>query len=184
MIGSLDRGMADRLLFPTDETFMKRRIFLLAFSMALSPVLAGVLPAVASAYRWIGQITEDGAALRYAIPESDGIKIDFHCYRTSRAIVVHYEHAPQAAKEGGKFDVRLSVRGRDPGLSVTIAATGRRLELDDLFVLEGETRMTPALRRLLADGGSLLVQVDGRTEEIPLKGIAAAAKQLFASCPS
>ncbi len=159
---------------------MQRNIFFLAFSIAL----AGVLPADASEYRWIGQITEDGSALSYAIPESDGIKIDFHCDRKTRAIVVNYEHQPKAAKGGGKFDIRLSVRGRDPGVSVTIAATGQRLELDDLFVLQGQTRMTPALRRLLADGGALLVEVDGKAEEIPLKGITAAARQLFASCPS
>lgn len=146
--------------------------------------MAGVLAASASEYRWIGQITEDGAALSYAIPESDGIKIDFHCDRKTRAIVVNYDHEPKAAKDGGKFDLQLSVRGRDAGLSVKIAAIGRRLELDDLFVLQGQTRMTPALRRLLAEGGTLLVQVDGKAEEIPLKGITAAAKQLFASCPS
>lgn len=154
------------------------------FFLAVSISLASMLPAGAGEYRWIGQITEDGSALSYAIPESDGIKIDFHCDRKTRAIVVNYAREPKAAKDGGKFNIRVSVRGRDPGLNVTIAATGQRLELDDLFVLQGQTRMTPALRRLLAEGGTLLVEVDGRPEEIPLKGIAAAAKQLFASCPS
>jgi hypothetical protein len=147
-------------------------------------VLAALVPAQASEYRWIGQITEDGSALSYAIPQSDGVKLDFHCDRKTRAIVVNYDHEPKAAKDGGKFDLHLSVRGRDPGLAVTIAAIGRRLELDDLFALQGRTRMTPALRRLLSEGGTLLVRVDGRVEEIPLKGITAAAKQLLASCPS
>lgn len=159
---------------------MKRRLFLLAFSICL----AGAMPAGASDYRWIGQITEDGAALRYAIPESDGIKIDFHCDRKTRAIVVNYEHEPKSAKDGAKFDIRLSLRGKASGPSVTIAAIGRRLELDDLFVLEGQTRMTPALRGLFLESGTLLVQVDGKAEEIPLKGITAAVKQLLASCPS
>lgn len=141
------------------------------------------LPAFADEYRWIGQITEEGAALSYAIPNSDGIKIDFHCDRKTKKIVVNYEHEPKAARDGIKLEIRLSVRGRDPGLTIGIPAVGRRLELDDIFSLQGETRMSPQLRRILSEGGSLLVSVEGQSEEIPLKGMTAATRQLFAACP-
>ncbi len=148
-------------------------VFLLAY-----PASAG-----ANDYQWIGQITEDGASLSYAIPESDGIKLDFHCDRKTRAIVVNYDHEPAGAKDGAKYDIELSLRGRDAGLRVVVPATGQRLELDDLFVLQGQTRMTPGLRRVLSEGGTLLVKVHGRVEEIPLKGIGAATRQLLAACP-
>jgi hypothetical protein len=137
----------------------------------------------ANEYKWTGQIAEDGASLSYAIPESDAIKLDFHCDRKTRKIVVNFEHEPKGAKDGIKLTIRLSVRGRDPGVSVDIPATGKRLELDDKFLLQGETRMSPQLRRILSEGGTLLVTIDGRSEEIPLNGVAQPARQLFASCP-
>lgn len=141
------------------------------------------MTAAANEYRWIGQITEDGAALTYAIPESDGIKIDFHCDRKTRTIVVNYAHEPKDAKDGMQANIVLSVRGRDPGLRVVIPASGRRLELDDLFSLQGEIRASPQLRRVLADGGSLTITVLGAMEEIPLQGITQAARRLFTTCP-
>jgi hypothetical protein len=136
----------------------------------------------ADEYKWIGQVTEEGASLSYAIPESDAIKIDFHCERKTRKIAVSLEHEPKTAKDGIRLTARLSVRGRDAE-SINLVMTGQRLELDDKFLLQGETRMSPQLRRILAEGGTLIVAVDGRTEEIPLKGVAMAARQLLASCP-
>lgn len=132
----------------------------------------------ASEYKWIGQITEDGAALSYAIPESDAIKFDFHCDRKTKKIVVNFEHEPKAVKDGMQLTVQLSVRGRDTGIAVEIPMKGQRLELDDKFLLQGETRMSPQLRRVLSESGTLLVTVNSRDEEIPLKGVAQAAKPL------
>lgn len=151
------------------------------FSLA---ALGLAFPACAAdEYKWIGQISEDGAALSYAIPASDAIRIDFHCDRKTRKLVVNFEHEPKTAKDRMQFTVRLSVRGRGPGVSVDIPMKGERLELDDKFVLQGETRMSPQLRRILSEGGTLLLAVDDRTEEIPLTGVAQAARQLLASCP-
>lgn len=67
-------------------------------------------------------VTEEGAALSYAIPDSDGIKIDFHCERRTRKIVVTYEHEPKDAKDKDKVFVRLSLRGREPAASITFQA--------------------------------------------------------------
>jgi hypothetical protein len=159
---------------------MKRIAELVLVSLAIGPSVATV---AASDYKWIGQITEDGAALSYAIADSDGIKLDFHCDRKTRKIVVNYDYKPKTVKDGLKAEIQLSIRGRDPGLGVIIPAAGSRQELDDLFTLQGETRMSPSLRRILSEGGSLLVTVENRVEEIPLKGIAVAARQLFAACP-
>lgn len=139
--------------------------------------------AAADDYRWIGQITEDGAALRYGIPESDAIKIDFHCDRATKKIAVSYEHEPKDAKDGMRLALRLSVKGRGATDSVAVAVTGERLALDDKFVLQGEIRTSPPLRRILAAEGVLLVEAGGLAEEIPLKGAARAARQLLASCP-
>lgn len=157
----------------------------LALALALLLVaFSGVSCTVmASEYKWIGQITEDGAALSYAIPQSDAIKIDFHCDRKTRKIVVNFEREPQAAKDGMRLTIRLSLRGRDAAGSVDIAATGQRLELDDKFLLQGETRMSPQLRLILSSDGVLVVTAGSRSEEIPLKGAAQAARQLFGSCP-
>lgn len=134
-------------------------------------------------YRWIGQITEDGAALRYGIPESDAIKIDFHCDRATKKIVVSYENEPKDAKDGMRLTLRLSIKGRGPADGVAVAVTGERLALDDKFVLQGEIRMSPQLRRILAAEGVLLAEAGGLAEEIPLKGAGRAARQLLASCP-
>ena len=139
--------------------------------------------AAASDYKWIGQITEDGASLMYAIPESDGVLLDFHCDRKTKLIVVNFEHEPKEAKDGMQVAVRFSVRGLEANTAISIQMKGERLELDDKFLFQGETRMTSQLRRILAEGGTLLVTVANRAAEIPLKGVALAARQLLASCP-
>ncbi len=144
--------------------------------------LAGALPLAASEYKWIGQITEDGAALSYAVPESDAIKIDFHCDRKTKKIVINYDHEPKESKNGMKLALRLS-NNRPNAPSVHIPAVGQRLELDDRFVLQGETRMTPQLRRILSEEGVLAIAADTHVEEISLKGVTRASRQLFASCP-
>jgi hypothetical protein len=76
------------------------------------------------------------------------------------------------------------LRGRDAAASVIIPATGQRLELDDKFLLQGETRMSQQLRAILSSEGTMLVSVDGRVEEIPLQGAARAAQLLLRSCPA
>jgi hypothetical protein len=165
---------------------MNKYFRLAAFFIAfIALVFCGyVSVSAASEYKWIGQITEDGAALSYAIPQSDAIRIDFHCDRKTRKIVVNFEHEPQAAKDGMQATLWLSLRGRDPRVdAVNIPMTGKRLELDDKFVFQGETRMTPQLRLILSSDGVLLVTLGSQSEEIPLEGAAQAARQLFGSCP-
>ncbi len=158
-----------------------KRFVRLSFAAA---ALGVAFPAFAvSEYRWIGRANEAGASLSYAIPESDAIKLDFHCERSTKRILVSYEHEPKGAKEGMKITLRLSRKGGDASGSVSIPAAGQRLELDDKFLFEGETRMSPALRRILADEGTLLVSADGHVENIPLKGVSRAARPLIASCP-
>lgn len=136
---------------------------------------------MASEYKWIGQVTEDGAALGFAIPESDAIKLDFHCDRKTKKIVVNYAHEPKDAKDGMRLEAQLSLRGQKSG--VKISMKGERLELDDTFLLQGEILMSPQLRQIFASTGVLLVAVNGHAEEIPLKDISQAARQLRSSCP-
>jgi hypothetical protein len=150
-------------------------------------LLAGLLilakPAHADEYKWMGQVTEDGARLVYGIPNSDGIQLDFHCERKTRKIVVVFFHEPKQAANEMRRTIRLTVSGRDAGVAADILAVGRRDELDDRFVFQGETRMSPQLRRILSEGGTLRVAVGSDNVEIPLKGIAKETRQLFASCP-
>jgi hypothetical protein len=147
------------------------------FVLAFSPAQA------ADEYKWIGQITEDGAALSFAIPQSDASKLDFHCDRRTKKIVVNYEHEPKDPRDGMKLTLQLSRKGNAAAANVNIATTGQRLELDDKFLLQGEIRMSPQLRRILSEGGTLLATVNGQTDEIPLDGAMQAARRLFASCP-
>ena len=153
------------------------------FLILVAPFIFITGSAAASDYKWIGQITEDGASLMYAIPESDGVLLDFHCDRKTKLIVVNFEHEPREAKDGMLLTVKFSVRGRDANLSTDIPMKGERHELDDKFLFQGEARMSPQLRRVLAEGGTLLITVADRATEIPLKGVAQAARQLLASCP-
>jgi len=159
---------------------MRKIVRLIAPLVTVSLAISSL---AADEFKWIGQITEDGSALSYAIPQSDAIKLDFHCERKTRNIIVNFEHEPKNAKDGMQVTMRFSVRGRDAGISADIPATGRRSELDDKFIFQGNIRMSPQLRRILSEGGTLLVAIAGQTEEIPLKGIAGAGRQLFASCP-
>ena len=137
----------------------------------------------ADEYKWMGQITEDGARLVYGIPNSDGIQLDFHCERKTRKIVVIFFHEPKDAANEMRRMIRLTVSGRDAGMTADIPVVGRRDELDDRFVFQGETRMSPQLRRILGEGGTLRAAIGDESVEIPLKAIAKEARQLFASCP-
>lgn len=157
---------------------MRQLVLSAFFAFAVSPVIA------ADEYRWLGEKIEDGAVLRYAIPESDAVQLDFQCERKSGKLIVTLEHEPIVAKDGVKVDFLLKRLHTGPKDEIRIRATGHRLELDDKFILEGETRMLAKLRRILEGGGTLIVRVEDGALEIPLKGAAAAARHLFAACPS
>lgn len=147
--------------------------------------LAGltVMSKAADQYKWIGQVTEDGASLSYAIPDSDAIRLELRCERRSGRIVVTLEHEPVVAKTGVMVGLSLQALGTGPKDVVRIRTTGQRLELGDTFILQGETRMSAVLRRILMEGRTLVVSVEDGSEEIPLSGAAQAARQLLASCP-
>jgi hypothetical protein len=106
-------------------------LFFLLTVVAVSRTLAS------DEYKWIGQITEDGARLVYGIPNSDGIQLDFHCERKTRKIVVVFFHEPKDAANDIRRTIRLTVAGRDTGIAVDIPSVGRRDELDDRFVFQG-----------------------------------------------
>lgn len=156
---------------------MKRIILLVVF------LVSCVLPVRADEYKWLGNQDEEAATLSYAIPESDALKIDFRCERKTRRVTVTFEHEPPVAKDGIRATIRLTSRETSADVVVNVPATGERLELDDKFVFQGETPMSGNLRRILLDGKVLVVAIDGRREEIPLKGAAQAARHLLATCP-
>ncbi len=158
---------------------MNRMLFAVAVTLAISAE-AFVSAARAQEMRWIGDSYEEGASLIYGIPESDAALLAFHCDRDSRIVAVSLEYEPVDAEDGVEVDVELALLGGSP--RVLIRTGGIRLEVDDKFVLEGETELTDTLQQLLASDGTLLVTVEDGAQEIPLAGAREAARHLFAAC--
>lgn len=129
--------------------------------------------------RWIGAaIDGGGATLIYGIPETDHAPLSFACERKGQPLTFSFEHEPKSAKTGIKVPVALSAIG----IEITVPTVGQRLELDDLFVLEGPVRLDDRLKKLLASGGTLKVRAGGATVEFPLTDMAEAARPLLAHC--
>lgn len=152
------------------------------YLFVLCASLASQALAQSDDYKWIGQKTEDGASLPYAIPESDAVTIGFYCNTKTRRVTLSFEHEPINPKNGVKVNINLDLLGGGDTKSVTVPTTGQRLELDDKFVLEGETALSADLQRILTSEGTLVILVEDGTMEIPLAGAKAEARHLIAAC--
>jgi hypothetical protein len=128
--------------------------------------------------RWIAVSGPQVSSLMYGTPDSDDVHIGFTCRRATRQITVAFAHEPVGAKDG----MRLGIELWSEGGRVMLDAAGRRMQLDDLFVLEATTTLSPALRRILTEGKTLSVMVQDGVEEIPLEGAARAAAGLMEAC--
>ncbi len=127
---------------------------------------------------WFGTRSEDGASLIYGTPNSGYGKIALSCVAGQDDLSFVYEHEPVGAKDGLKVEVLLSAAD----LEVAIPTTGTRLEMDDVFILEGQTKLDNRLRDLLTSAGSLTVTIQDGAAEYPLDGAASAARDLLEVC--
>ena len=128
--------------------------------------------------QWIGATNPDNVVLLYGTPDTDDVAINFTCDRAKKSIKFSYAFEPEGARNGMRLDVELSSEGG----KVAVSATGQRLEMDDLFVLEATTRADAALRRILTEGRTLSIRVQQRTQTFPLAGAAKPAADLIAAC--
>jgi hypothetical protein len=149
---------------------------LLAVAVAAS--LAQAAGAQDGQRRWIALGSPERSALVYGTPDSDDLVIGFACLHATRQIAVAFTHEPLGAKDGMRVGIELS----SESTHIALDATGQRLALDDIFLLEAKTTLSPALRRILTKGRTLTVMVQDGVEEIPLQGAAKAAADLIEAC--
>jgi len=128
--------------------------------------------------RWIGNEIEKGASLIYGIPQSGYGASSFSCERKGEALRFSFAHAPIEARTGVKVAVLLSSNN----IEISVPTVGQRLEMDDLFVLEGRIRLDQKLRQLLTSSGILEVWVEDGSAEFPLSGAREAARPLLERC--
>lgn len=143
--------------------------------------LSFCLPAVASAVEnpgWHGQKGEHGASLFYGNPQTDHAPLSFSCTQGSDELAFVFTFAPVNAVDGVKVEVLLEAGD----ISVPIATTGARIEMDDSFVLEGRTVLDARLTDLITSRGTLSVFVEDGAEEYPLDGAREAAAALIEAC--
>ena len=152
---------------------MKLRTMVLALSLAASPALADDM-------QWIGQSYDEGASLQYGVPESGIVDITLACEKGSDTLDFSYSFEPDNAKDGMKLDVQLAAGGK----TLTIATTGERLEMDDLCVLGGRTKLDGNLRAMLSAKGTMTIKVGKGSDSYPLAGAKKAAADIFRVCRS
>lgn len=127
---------------------------------------------------WHGQKWEGGAMLYYGIPQTDHAPISFSCPQGSDELTFVFAFAPINAVDGVEVEVLLEAGD----ISVPIATTGARIEMDDSFILEGRTVLDTRLADLLTSRGTLSVFVEDGAEEYPLDGAREAAGVLIETC--
>lgn len=153
---------------------------LFAAAVALLSVELTYPPASAHAEQvtWFGTRSEDAASLIYGTPASGYGRIAFTCQVGQDELSFAYEHEPTNAVDGVEVDAVLAAGD----VEVSIPTTGARLEIDDVFLLEGQARLDDALRKLLTSGGVLTIMVEDGAAEYPLDGAAQAAEHLLQAC--
>jgi len=145
--------------------------------------LSCCLPALATAQEnlgWHGEKGEHGASLFYGIPQTDHAPISFACEKGGDELTFVFAFAPINAVDGVKVEVLLEAGD----ISVPIATTGARIEMDDSFVLEGRTKLDARLTDLITSHGTLSVVVEDGAEDYPLDGAREAASALIETCTS
>jgi hypothetical protein len=143
--------------------------------------LSCCLPATATAEEnlgWHGEKGEDGATLFYGIPQTDHAPLSFSCTQGSDELAFVFAFAPINTVDGVKVEVLLQAGD----ISVPIATTGARIEMDDSVILEGHTVLDARLADLITSRGTLSVFVEDGAEEYPLDGAREAAAALLETC--
>ena len=127
---------------------------------------------------WIGWVGEGAASLAYGLAESDYVLLSLACEKAGGPVMVYFPHEPERSKDGSSYRLILETGSR----AVTIETTGRRMEMDDLFILEGELQSGEELKALLGGTESLKISVAGHVTELPLATAGEAAREFLAVC--
>ncbi len=155
---------------------MFKRMTVKAFLMLGLAILAPAVYATED-LQWFGSADGYGASLIYGVPQSGYAPIAFQC-QDSGEIGFVFEFEPINPADGITILVTLEAGG----ISIPIETRGSRLEMDDLFILEGKYVPGDDLSKLLAASDYLSVFVEDGAEEYPLDGALEAARALFETC--
>ncbi len=127
---------------------------------------------------WIGWVGEGAASLAYGLAESDYVLLSLACEKPGGPVLVYFPHEPEGAKDGAAYRLTLETDTR----STTIETTGKRMEMDDLFILEGELLSGEELKALLRSTGTMKISIGKDVTELPLSGSGEAAREFLAVC--
>jgi len=148
----------------------------------IAAALISLLPRAAASseeqLEWIGWSDEAAASLVYGIADSDHVIFSLACQQRAGPVTLVYPHEPKGAKDGAFYSLEL--RAGDHRLA--IRTKGVRIEMDDLFILEGEVQRKADLQRLLGEGETLSVTVGQDVTELPLAGAADAGAVFLENC--
>jgi len=127
---------------------------------------------------WIGWVGEGAASLAYGLAESDYVLLSLACEKAGGPVLVYFPHEPEGAKDGASYRLILETGGR----AATIETTGRRMEMDDLFILEGELQSGEELKALLGGTGTMKISIGEDVTELPLAASSEAVGEFLAVC--
>ena len=127
---------------------------------------------------WHGNEYDGMATLFYGVPQSDHVELALSCQAGSSAANFVFAFAPIQAVDGVQVQVTLEAGD----ISLPIQTTGALMQMDDLFLLEGEVAVDARLIDLLGSPGVLSVFVEDGAAEYPLEGALDAAAALIEAC--
>ena len=127
---------------------------------------------------WHGTAHDGMATLFYGVPQSDHAEIALSCQAGDDTATFVFAFAPIQAVDGVQVVVTLEAGD----ISLPIQTTGALMQMDDLFLLEGEVAVDARLIDLLGSEGMLSVFVEDGSAEYPLAGATEAAAALVETC--
>lgn len=149
-----------------------KALFAAGFLLASSAVLADEV-------KWFVLNEEaEGAVLIYGTPDSGYAPFSFRCDGKGGALDVTVEHEPVNATTGVKVETFFSAGD----IEIQVATTGTRLEMDDLFILEGQTPLDKRFQDLITSSGPLTMTIEDGAEDYPLDGAGNPAREFFRLC--
>lgn len=127
---------------------------------------------------WYGNEDNGMATLFYGVPQSDHVEIALSCQAGTDTASFIFPFAPIEAVDGAQVQVTLEAGD----ISLPIQTTGALMQMDDLFLLEGEIAIDARFIDLLGAPGMLSVFIEDGAAEYPLEGALDAAAALIAAC--
>lgn len=130
--------------------------------------------------QWFGYSEKHGAALIYGVPETSFAPLAFNCETETGTLTFTVEFEPVDAADGVEVTVYLQAGD----VEIAIETIGQRLEMGDLFILQGSVLLDDRFENLIASRGALIVTIEDGAMEYPLDGARKAASRLLKTCRS